>query len=131
MEGLTTIQSKFGPSETMDRLEAQLKAKGLKVFARIDHAAAAADVGLELRPTELLIFGNPKAGTPLMQEGQTLGIDLPLKVLVWADEADVVWLSYNEPRWLIARHGLGAGASAMADGMAAMLRAVSKAATEA
>jgi hypothetical protein len=78
-EGLTTISSDFGPKETMDRLEAELKANGVTVFARIDHAAGAASVGLPLRPTELLIFGNAKAGTPLMQANQAIGIDLPLK----------------------------------------------------
>src|SRR6266699_6659471 len=78
-DGLTTIPSSFGPKETMDRLETEIKAKGMTVFARIDHAAGAAEVGLPLRPTELLIFGNAKGGTPLMQAEQAIGIDLPLK----------------------------------------------------
>jgi uncharacterized protein (DUF302 family) len=79
--------SNYGPTETMNRLEAQVKAKGMVLFARIDHAAGATEAGLSLRPTELLIFGNAKAGTPLMQAIQTIGIDLPLKVLVWTDQA--------------------------------------------
>jgi len=81
-QGLVTIQSSDGPKVTMDRLEAEAKAKGMTVFARIDHAAGATGMGLSLRPTELLIFGNAKGGTPLMQSVQTIGIDLPLKALV-------------------------------------------------
>src|SRR5215470_11850564 len=84
-DGLTTIPSARGPKDTMDRLEAEIKAKGMTVFARIDHAAGAAAVALALRPTELLIFGNARGGTPLMQSAQTIGIDLPLKALVWQD----------------------------------------------
>jgi uncharacterized protein (DUF302 family) len=82
MEGLTTLLSNFGPKDTMDRLEAEIRAQGITVFARIDHAAGAAEARLTLRPTEVLIFGNPRAGTPLMQSIQTIGIDLPLKVLM-------------------------------------------------
>ena len=84
-DGLTTVRSNYGPKETMDRLEAEVKGKGLTVFAHIDHAAGAAAIGLSLDPTDLLIFGNAKGGTPLMQALQTVGIDLPLKVLVWQD----------------------------------------------
>jgi uncharacterized protein (DUF302 family) len=82
-DGLTTIRSGHGPKDTMDRLEAAVRAKGMAVFARIDHAAGATGVGLSLRPTEVLIFGNAKTGTPLMQSVQTIGIDLPLRALVW------------------------------------------------
>ena len=96
-DGLTTIRSSFGPKETMDRLEAEVKAKGMTVFARVDHAAGAAEVGLPLRPTKLVIFGNARAGTPLMQADQTIGIDLPLKALVWQDASGGTWLSYNDP----------------------------------
>jgi uncharacterized protein (DUF302 family) len=92
-DGLTTTLSSFGPKETMDRLEAEIKAKGMTVFARVDHAAGAAAAGLPLRPTELLIFGSAKAGTPLMQANQAVGIDLPLKALVHEDAAGKVWLS--------------------------------------
>ena len=80
--------------------------KGMAVFARIDHAAGAAEVGLTLRPTELIIFGNARGGTPLMQLAQTVGIDLPLKVLVWEDAAGKTWLSYNGPSWIVQRHGV-------------------------
>src|SRR5215471_6406701 len=104
MDGLTTIQSKFGPQDTMNRLEAELKAHGMTVFRRVDHAAMAKEAGLTLRPTELILFGNPRRGTPLMQANQTIGIDLPLKALVWEDAAGKTWLSYNEPAWLASRH---------------------------
>ena len=96
-DGLTTIKSGHAPKETMNRLEAAVKAKGLTLFARVDHAAGAAGVGLSLRPTELLIFGNAKGGTPLMQANQTVGIDLPLKALVWQDARGDTWLSYDDP----------------------------------
>jgi uncharacterized protein (DUF302 family) len=88
----------------MNRLTAEIGAKGLQVFARIDHAAGAAEVALTLRPTELVIFGNARGGTPLMQSVQTVGIDLPLKVLVWQDAEGKAWLSYNEPAWIAQRH---------------------------
>src|SRR5262250_1811109 len=96
VDGLITTQSGFGPRETMDRLEQAVRAKGMAIFARIDHAAGAAQAGLALRPTEVLIFGNAKVGTPLMQADQTMGIDLPLKALVYADAAGKVWLAYND-----------------------------------
>jgi uncharacterized protein (DUF302 family) len=128
-DGLITLASSFGPKETMDRLEAEIKAKGMAVFARIDHAAGAAKVDFQLRPTELLIFGSAKAGTPLMQANQTISIDLPLKALVFEDAAGKVWLSYNNPRWLAERHGLGASATQTVDAMAAALKAVATKAT--
>lgn len=129
-DGLITIPSSYGPKDTMDRLEAEIKARGMTVFARIDHAAGAAQVGLPLRPTELLIFGSAKAGTPLMQSNQAIGIDLPLKALVWEDAAGKTWLSRNDPGWLAKRHGLGADANRTVDAMAAALDAVAKKATE-
>jgi len=131
IEGLTTTQSTFDPRETMDRLEAGVRAKGMVVFARIDHAAGAAQVGLALRPTEVLIFGNAKAGTPLMQSSQTIGIDLPLKALVWQDESGKTWVSYNHPDWLTKRHGLGDEVKAVVSAMAAALDSVAKMATTA
>lgn len=110
MQGLTTIPSLFGPEETMNRLETEIKMHGMGVFSRINHAALAAQAGLTLRPTEVILFGNPKGGTPLMQAKQTIGIDLPLKALVWQDESGKTWLSYNDPVWLAARHDvIGAG----------------------
>ena len=123
-DGLTTVLSGFGPKETMDRLEADIRAKGMTVFARIDHAAGAVAVGLPLRPTELLIFGAAKAGTPLMQEDRAVGIDLPLKALVYEDAAGKVWIATNDPHWIARRHGLGAAAAADADAMAAALEGV-------
>ena len=102
-QGLTTIPSSYGPKDTMNRLEAEVRAKGMTVFARIDHAAGATAVGLSLRPTEVLIFGNARAGTPLMQSVQTIGLDLPLKALVWQDASGDTWLSYNDPAWLVKR----------------------------
>jgi uncharacterized protein (DUF302 family) len=128
-DGLTTIRSSHGPKDTMDRLEAEVRAKGMTVFARIDHAAGAAEVGLPLGPTELLIFGNPKGGTPLMQSVQTSGIDLPLKALVWQDASGNTWLSYNEPNWIAKRHGLGHEVQTAVNAMAAALDAVARAAT--
>jgi len=122
-DGLTTILSSFGPKETMDRLETEVKAKGLSVFARIDHAAGAAAVGMALRPTEVLIFGNARGGTPLMQAGQSAGIDLPLKALVYQDEAGQVWLAYNDPSWIAQRHGLGAAVTANVRALATALAA--------
>ena len=104
--GLTTIRSSYGPEETMNRFEAEVRAKGMIAFAHIDHAAGAAAVGLSLRPTELLIFGNARGGTPLMELAQTAGIDLPLKVLVWQDASGITWLSYIDPTWIAKRHGL-------------------------
>ena len=106
-DGLITVQSPHDVGQTMDRLEKIVTEKGMKVFARIDHAAGAESVGAELRPTELLIFGNPKGGTPLMQCAQPAGIDLPLKALAWRDEAGQVWLGYNDPVDIAARHGAG------------------------
>ncbi len=128
-DGLTTMRSSHGPKDTMNRLESAVKAKGMTVFARIDHAAGAAEVGLSLRPTELLIFGNAKSGTPLMQSMQTIGIDLPLKALVWQDGSGSTWLSYNDPSWLANRHGLGHEVEATVGAMAAALDAIARAAT--
>jgi uncharacterized protein (DUF302 family) len=128
-DGLITVRSSYGPNDTMNRLEAEVKAKGMTVFARIDHAAGAAEVGLPLRPTEVLIFGAAKGGTPQMQAVQTIGIDLPLKALVWQDASGVTWLSYNDPGWLAKRHGLGSEVAAAVNGMTAALAAVTKAAT--
>jgi uncharacterized protein (DUF302 family) len=124
IEGLTSIRSSFGPKETMDRLEAEIRAQRMTVFARIDHAGGAALVGLELAPTELIIFGNARGGTPLMQSVQTVGIDLPLKALVWEDAAGKTWLSYDEPSWIARRHNVRK-AEQLVSNMAAALRTIS------
>ncbi|HYL33860.1 MAG TPA: DUF302 domain-containing protein, partial [Stellaceae bacterium] len=104
--GLISVQSRASVRETLDRLLAALAARKLTIFARVDHAAGAASVGLTLRPTEVVIFGNPQGGTALMQDQQTAGIDLPLKALVWQDADGKVWLGYNDPAWIAQRHGL-------------------------
>jgi len=101
---LVTLPSAHGAKETIERLKSLLSQKKIQVFADIDHAAGAQKVGLSLRPTRLLIFGNPQAGTPLMQSRQTIGLDLPLRVLVWEDEAGKVWLTYHQPAYLAQRH---------------------------
>jgi uncharacterized protein (DUF302 family) len=103
-EGLITLPSRYAPNETMDRLSAAVTNHGMTVIARVDHAGAAAKAGMDLRPTELLIFGNPRAGTPLMQAAQTIGIDLPLRALVWQDEAHATWVTYVDPLWLAGRY---------------------------
>lgn len=126
-QGLTTIKSSHGPLDTVNRLEAAVKAKGMTVFARIDHSAGASAVGLSLNPTEVLIFGNAKGGTPLMQAVQTIGIDLPLRALVWQDASGETWLSYNDPAWLAKRHGLS-GTEAPIGNLTAALDAVARAA---
>jgi uncharacterized protein (DUF302 family) len=127
-DGLIKVQSNHGPAETMERLVAEIGAKGLTVFARINHAAGAEEVGLALRPTDLVIFGNAKGGTPLMQSHQEIGIDLPLKALVWQDAAGGTWISYYDPAWLAQRHGLGSEVEPPVKAMTAMLSAVTRAA---
>ena len=127
-DGLITIRSGNGPADTMNRLEVELKAKGMTIFARIDHAAGAQAVGLALRPTEVLIFGNAKAGTPLMQSVQSIGIDLPLKALVYEDANGKVWLAYNNPAWLAQRHGLGQNVEATVKALEAVLHGLTAAA---
>jgi uncharacterized protein (DUF302 family) len=128
-DGLITLRSSFGPEETMKRLEAAVRANGMTVFAHVDHAAGAAAVGLPLRPTDLLIFGAAKGGTPLMQSAQTVGIDLPLKALVWQDEAGTTFLSYNDPAYLAHRHGVGEAGQPVVDAMSGALKAIAAMAT--
>jgi uncharacterized protein (DUF302 family) len=123
-EGLIVRASRREPKETMDRLAAAVTAGGAAVVARIDHAAAAAVVGLALPPTEVLVFGNPRAGTLLMQAAQTIGIDLPLKALVWRDASGATFVGYNDPHWLSRRHGVEAGNEPVLKAMADFLAAV-------
>jgi uncharacterized protein (DUF302 family) len=123
---LVTLPSAHGATETVERLKALLRQKGIELFAHVDHAAAAREVGLGLRPTQVLIFGNPKAGTPLMQARQTVGLDLPLRALVWEDEAGKVWLTYRRVEEIVRRHhvpGLGETVKALDDGLSALARA--------
>jgi uncharacterized protein (DUF302 family) len=122
--GLISLKSAFPVKETVDRLARLAESNGLTVFCRIDHAANAVSAGLELRPTEVLIFGNAKGGTPLMQAAQTIGIDLPLKALAWEDVTGQTWLAYNDPVWLTVRHGIEGVTRATA--MRALLAAVTQ-----
>lgn len=107
MNGLVVAESQKSVKDTAESLARLIEANGLRVFARIDHAANAAEIGMALRPTELLIFGHPKGGTPLMQDQQSAGLDLPFKALVWQDESARVWVTYPDPGELVERHGLG------------------------
>jgi uncharacterized protein (DUF302 family) len=104
--GIVDVPSNHSVDETVERVKNILQTKGVKLFAVIDHSGEAAKVGLKMRPTKLLIFGSPKAGTPLMQTAPSIAIDLPLKILVWEDAEGKVWLSYNSPEYLKERHGL-------------------------
>ena len=130
-EGLITVASSFSVRETVERLVSFVTSHGLTVFARIDHADGAAKIGLPLRPTELVIFGHAKGGTPLMADRQTAGIDLPLKALAWQDADRKVWLTHNDAAWLVQRHGLGPASGEAVKAMAAGLAAAVKAATTA
>jgi uncharacterized protein (DUF302 family) len=124
MNGLTTVESAYPVRETIKRLISIIESKGMNVFGRIDHADNAIKQGLALRPTELIIFGNPKAGTLLMHDNQISGIDLPLKALAWEDEHGKTWLTYNDTSWIAHRHGLSKNSDAIvktiADGVAAV-----------
>ena len=105
-DGVVDVQSTFNVKETADRMESILKEKGMTVFNRIKHSQGASNVGIELRDTELIIFGNPKVGSPLMKCQQRVAIDLPQKALIWKDDKDTVWISYNDPKYLEKRHGI-------------------------
>lgn len=124
VEGLVTRTSRDGPADTLRRLEGAIASRGMTVFARIDHAEGAKSAGLALRATDVVIFGSPIAGTPLMAISQTVGIDLPLKMLVWRDAEGRTLVGYNDPAWLVRRHALGEGAEAIARRMQAALAAV-------
>jgi uncharacterized protein (DUF302 family) len=104
--GLIHLRSPYSVPETLKRLQSVLQAKNLDVFARVDHSGEAEKVGLKMRPTQLIVFGSPKAGTPLMVASPTLAIDLPLKALAWEDADGQVWLSYNSPEYLKQRHNV-------------------------
>ena len=105
-DGVVNVQSAFNVQETADRMKSILKEKGMTIFNRVKHSEGANNVGLQLRDTELIIFGNPKVGSPLMQCQQSVAIDLPQKVLIWEDDASIVWISYNNPRYLETRHNI-------------------------
>ncbi|CAN7777035.1 DUF302 domain-containing protein [Variovorax sp. LjRoot290] len=126
-EGLIAIKSPHSPAETASRFEAAIKQRGLTVFARIDHATGASAVGKTLRPTEVFIFGSAQAGTPFMACQQTVGIDLPLKALIWQDANQQTWFGYNDPAWLARRHG--ADACPSVEGLTKALSGLGAAAT--
>jgi uncharacterized protein (DUF302 family) len=105
-EGMINVQSSFGVKETGDRLERILQEKGMAIVTRIKHSEAAKKVGIPLRETELILFGNPKAGSPLMLCEQSVAIDLPQKALIWTDSEGHTWISYNDPRYLLKRHNI-------------------------
>ena len=123
-EGLISLPSTRPVAELLDRLDAALAAKGITVFARIDHAAGAASVGMPLRPTSVVIFGNPRAGTPLMQAEQLIGLDLPLRILAWQDAEGRSWLTYHDLDWLVRYHGIDPGALPPVAAMTALLHAL-------
>jgi uncharacterized protein (DUF302 family) len=125
-DGLITIRSVRSFVETAAVLKDALKARGLTIFAEIDHAAGAAEANMPLRPTTLVMFGNPKGGTPLMQADQRSGIDLPLKLLIWEDFEGKVWLTYNDPVWIAERHGLGSVIQPIAASLSDLLKAVAR-----
>jgi uncharacterized protein (DUF302 family) len=127
--GVITIRSNNSVAQTITRLITAVTAKGMTIFAVVDHGDGAAIAGMSLRPTQLVLFGNPKGGTPLMQENQTAGIDLPLKALAWEDADGKVWLSYNDPAWIAQRHGLGAASAAAVNAMTAGLASIAGEAT--
>ena len=122
--GLITVRSNFSVDQTVTRLITGVTSKGMTIFAVVDHGDGAAIADMSLRPTQLVLFGNAKGGTPLMQENQIAGIDLPLKALAWEDGEGKVCLSYNDPAWIARRHGLGAASAAAVNAMAAGLSAV-------
>jgi uncharacterized protein (DUF302 family) len=126
-DGILTRASAHGVADTLGRLEAALAAKQLTLFARIDHAAGAAEVGMALQPTTVLVFGNARGGTPLMQARQAIGLDLPLKMLVWEDADGACWITYSDPAWLAQRHGIDLGLKPVA-AMTALLAELAHAA---
>ena len=128
-DGIIDIKSMFGVKETADRLEGILTNKGMTIFTRINHSENAKKVGIELRETELIIFGNPKVGSPLMQCQQSVAIDLPQKALIWKDVKGTVWISYNDPRYLQNRHDIP-GCSEVISKISAALAGITKAASE-
>ncbi|MBC8641509.1 DUF302 domain-containing protein [Caballeronia sp. EK] len=124
--GVVTIASAHGAIATADKLEALIRARGLMLFARIDFSGDAARAGLTMPPSQLLVFGNPQAGTPLMQAVPTAALDLPLKILSWEDADGRAWLSYNATEYLRARHGLDADAMKPVSGVAALVEAAAR-----
>jgi uncharacterized protein (DUF302 family) len=129
VEGLVTLRSRGDPARTLERLEASIASHGMTIFARVDHAAGAWQAGMELRPTTVVIFGAAKAGTPLMTMSQSIGLELPLKALVWQDESGQTFVSYNDPAWLVRRFSLAEAANPVAEKMRVAITAVATDAT--
>ena len=123
-EGLTTVKSRYGPAETLTLLEDSIAAHGLTNFARIDHAAGAKDVGMDLLPTRVVIFGSPKSGTPLMQMSDTIGLQLPLKILVRQQPSGETILAYDDPAWIAKRYRLNDAATPVVAKMQAAMAAI-------
>lgn len=123
-EGMTVVSSPYDANETLARLERAITRRGNRIFTKIDHKAAAEDVGMALRPTTAVIFGNPTVGTWLMQEAQTMSLDLPLKALVFEDAAGKTQLAYNEPMWIAERHRATRDPHGVAKAMTEALRAI-------
>lgn len=121
--GLVRLPSRHSVAATLDRLEASLKQRGVLVFARIDFSGDAARAGLHMRPEQMLIFGNPKAGTPLMLQVPAVGLDLPLKVLAWEEAEAKVWLAYNDPQYIVRRYGIEAALAANLAAVAPIIQA--------
>lgn len=124
--GVVDLRSSRPVAETMDHLESLVRARGLKIFARIDFSADAAAAGLSMRPMQMLLFGNPKSGTPLLQASPRSGLDLPLKALAWQDERGATWLSFNAASYIGTRHGLSAELVANIEGLAPLLNEAAK-----
>jgi len=123
-DGLTTVKSQYGPAETLTRLENSIASHGLTIFARIDHAAGAKEVGMGLPPTVVVIFGSPKSGTPLMQMSDTIGLQLPLKILVRQRADGETFLAYDDPVWIATRYGLAEAATPVVAKMQGAMAAI-------
>ena len=129
-DGVISAKSAFNVEETANRIESILNEKGMTIFKRVNHSEGAANVGIDLRATELIIFGNPKVGSPLMQCQQTVAIDLPQKALIWEDSESQVWISYNDPRYLEKRHNISGCEEVLSKIEKALSGIISKAATK-
>lgn len=126
IDGMTSWISSYSFQETMQRLRDAVRQQGMSVFGHIDHGKAAAEAGLELRPLQVLVFGNAQAGTTLMQSAPTIGIDLPLRAMVWADNEGTIWLACNDPSWIAARHGARSGNEQVLANMRRALTAIAE-----
>jgi uncharacterized protein (DUF302 family) len=120
--GLISQNSPYSAIQTMEKIASLVQANGMTIFMRLDHAQNAKTIGLSLRPTELIVFGNPKAGTILMEDNQATGLDLPLKALVWEDESCKTWVTYEDPRWISARHQLTSSAGPIVNSIAESIK---------